>query len=158
MRQGGCSHLNGWYHQRDVLPADTLLNDRYRVAQPVGEGGMATVYRAVDTRLGRTVAVKVLHPEYSRDRAFLQRFQQEAEFAASLGAHPNIVDIYDIGQEGDLRYIVMELVEGRNLKALIRDRAPFPVAETFAIGQQVASALHFAHKQGLVHRDVKPQN
>src|SRR5947209_16709922 len=119
---------------------------------------MATVYRGVDLRLGRPVAIKLLHPEYSRDRPFLQRFQQEAEFAASLGAHPNIVDIYDIGEEGDLHYIVMELVEGRNLKALIRDRAPFPVAETFAIGQQVASALHFAHKQGLVHRDVKPQN
>lgn len=119
---------------------------------------MATVYRALDTRLGRTVAVKVLHPEYARDQPFLQRFQQEAEFAASLGAHPNIVAIYDVGQDDRVHYIVMELVEGRNLKDLIRERAPFPVAGAFAIGRQVASALEFAHKRGLVHRDVKPQN
>lgn len=141
-----------------MLPPDTLLNDRYRLLEPVGEGGMATVYRAIDTRLGRTVAIKILHPEFARDRPFHERFQQEAEFAASLGAHPNIVDIYDIGEDGDLRYIVMEFVEGRSLKALITERAPFKVPEAFAIGQQVASALDFAHKRGLVHRDVKPQN
>jgi serine/threonine-protein kinase len=141
-----------------VLPPETALNDRYRLIEPIGEGGMASVYRALDLRLGRPVAIKLLHPEYARDRPFLQRFQQEAEFAASLGAHPNIVDIYDIGEDGDVHYIVMELVEGRNLKDLIRERAPFTVAETFAIGQQVASALDFAHKRGLVHRDVKPQN
>jgi serine/threonine-protein kinase len=119
---------------------------------------MATVYRAVDTRLGRTVAVKVLHPEYARDRAFLQRFQQEAEFAASLGAHPNIVDIYDIGQDDDLHYIVMEFIDGAVLKELIERRRRFSVPEAFALGQQVASALDFAHKRGLIHRDVKPQN
>jgi eukaryotic-like serine/threonine-protein kinase len=141
-----------------VLSPDTLLNGRYQIVEPVGEGGMAIVYRAIDTRLGRTVAVKVLHPEFARDKPFLERFQQEAEFAASLGAHPNIVDIYDIGEDGDRRYIVMEFIEGRSLKDLIRERAPFGVAETFAIGRQVASALDFAHKRGLVHRDVKPQN
>lgn len=141
-----------------VLQPETLLNNRYRVEGPIGEGGMATVYRAVDTRLGRTVAVKVLHPEFARDQPFLQRFEQEAEFAASLGSHPNIVAIYDIGQDGGLHYIVMELVDGQSLKALIRDRAPFSVEEAFGIGQQVASALDFAHGRGLVHRDVKPQN
>lgn len=119
---------------------------------------MATVYRAVDTRLGREVAIKVLHPQFARDEPFLQRFQQEAEFAASLGAHPNIVDIYDIGQDDDLHYIVMELVEGRSLKQLIEERGRFPVAEAFHLGAQVASALAFAHGRGLVHRDVKPQN
>lgn len=119
---------------------------------------MATVYRALDTRLGRTVAIKVLHPEYARDQPFLQRFQQEAEFAASLGAHPNIVAIYDIGHDGGLPYIVMELIEGRTLKDIIRERAPFSVSEAFSIGRQVASALDFAHKRGLVHRDIKPQN
>ncbi len=119
---------------------------------------MATVYRAVDAKLGRTVAIKVLHPEFARDKPFLQRFQQEAEFAASLGAHPNIVDIYDIGEDGDLHYIVMEFVEGSTLKDLIRDRRRFDVPAAFAIGQQVASALAFAHRRGLVHRDVKPQN
>lgn len=141
-----------------VLQPGTILNHRYRLIESIGEGGMATVYRALDTRLGRPVAIKVLHPEYVRDQPFVQRFQQEAEFAASLGAHPNVVAIYDIGDDGPLRYIVMELIAGRNLKDLIRERAPFPVAEAFAIGAQVASALDFAHKRGLVHRDVKPQN
>ena len=141
-----------------MLQPDTLLNDRYRLLELAGEGGMAMVYRAVDTRLGRTVAVKVLHPQYGRDEPFLHRFQQEAEFAASLGSHPNIVAIYDIGQDDELHYIVMEFVDGRSLKELIRERAPFPVSEAFAIGQQVAAALDFAHKRGLVHRDVKPQN
>jgi len=119
---------------------------------------MATVYRAIDTRLGRNVAIKVLHTQYAHDEPFLQRFQQEAEFAASLGSHPNIVAIYDVGQDDIYHYIVMELIEGRNLKELIRERAPFSVPEAFAIGQQVASALDFAHKRGLIHRDVKPQN
>ncbi|HCG02999.1 MAG TPA: serine/threonine-protein kinase, partial [Chloroflexi bacterium] len=88
----------------------------------------------------------------------MQRFTQEAEFAASLGSHPNIVAIYDVGEDGPIHYMVMELVEGRNLKEMIRERAPFSVAEGFAIGSQVASALAFAHGRGLVHRDVKPQN
>jgi len=141
-----------------MLEPDTFLNGRYRLIAPIGEGGMASVYSAQDTRLGRTVAVKVLHPEFARDEPFLQRFQQEAEFSASLGAHPNIVAIYDVGEDGPRRYIVMELVEGRSLKDLILERAPFSVSEAFAIGQQVASALEFAHSRGLVHRDVKPQN
>ena len=145
------------YHPTMLQP-DTLLNDRYRLVALIGEGGMAAVYRAVDTRLGRDVAVKVLHPEYARDQPFVQRFQQEAEFAASLGAHPNIVAIYDIGQDDGLHYIVMELVEGRDLKDIIRERAPLEVAEAFGIARQVASALAFAHQRGLVHRDVKPQN
>jgi serine/threonine protein kinase len=145
------------YHPTMLQP-DTLLNDRYRLVALIGEGGMAAVYRAVDTRLGRDVAVKVLHPEYARDQPFLQRFQQEAEFAASLGAHPNIVAIYDIGQDDALHYIVMELVEGRDLKDVIRQRAPLDVPEAFGIARQVASALAFAHQRGLVHRDVKPQN
>lgn len=141
-----------------MLSADTVLNGRYRLLDVLGEGGMATVYRAQDMRLGRTVAVKILHQHYSRDEPFLQRFQQEAEFAASLGSHPNIVAIYDVGQDDALYYIVMEYVEGRNLKEVIRERAPLSVEEAFATGSQVASALDFAHKRGLVHRDVKPQN
>jgi serine/threonine-protein kinase len=141
-----------------VLEAGTLLGNRYRIVEPVGEGGMATVYRAVDTKLGRTVAIKALHSEYARDTPFLQRFKQEAEFAASLGAHPNIVDIYDVEPDGDTPYMVMAYVEGKTLKDLIREKRRFSVPEAFAIGQQVASALDFAHKRGLVHRDVKPQN
>jgi eukaryotic-like serine/threonine-protein kinase len=141
-----------------VLQPDTVFNERYRVLEEVGEGGMATVYRALDLRLGRTVALKVLSTQFGRDQPFIQRFQQEAEFAASLGAHPNIVAIYDIGQHEAMHYIVMEFIEGRNLKALIQEQAPFEVPEAFGIGQQVALALDFAHKRGLVHRDVKPQN
>lgn len=141
-----------------MLAPHTLLNGRYQIDRPVGEGGMATVYRAVDTRLGRTVAVKVLHSFYANDAPFLQRFQQEAEFAASLGAHPNIVDIYDIGQDGDLHYLVMEFIEGPSLKELISERGRFPISDAFSIGAQVASALSFAHGRGLVHRDIKPQN
>jgi serine/threonine-protein kinase len=141
-----------------VLGPDSILNGRYHLIEQIGEGGMATVYRALDTRLGRTVAIKVLHPEYTRDQPFLQRFDQEAEFAASLGAHPNIVAIYDIGSDQGVPYIVMELIEGHSLKELIADRAPFTVIEAFAIGRQVALALDFAHKRGLIHRDVKPQN
>lgn len=141
-----------------MLEPGTLLGNRYRIVGPVGEGGMATVYRAVDTKLGRTVAIKALHPEYTRDAPFLQRFKQEAEFAASLGAHPNIVDIYDVEPEGDIPYMVMAFVDGKTLKDLIREKRRFTVPEAFAIGQQVASALDFAHKRGLVHRDVKPQN
>jgi len=108
-----------------MLQPDTVLNERYRIEGILGDGGMSTVYRGIDTRLGRPVAIKVLHPEYSRDQPFLQRFQQEAEFAASLGAHANIVDIYDIGQDSGSHYIVMELVDGRDLKDVIRERAPF---------------------------------
>jgi serine/threonine-protein kinase len=141
-----------------VFGPDAILNDRYRLIEQIGEGGMATVYRALDMRLGRTVAIKILHPEFARDQPFLQRFQQEAEFAASLGAHPNIVAIFDIGHDGGLPYIVMELIEGRTLKDLIREWAPFSVDEAFSVGRQVASALDFAHKRGLVHRDIKPQN
>lgn len=142
----------------NVLQPNTILNGRYRLLERLGDGGMATVYRAIDTRLGRNVAIKVLHAQYAHDEPFLQRFQQEAEFAASLGSHPNIVAIYDVGQDDVYHYIVMELIEGRNLKESIQERAPFSVPEAFAIAQQVASALDFAHKRGLIHRDVKPQN
>jgi eukaryotic-like serine/threonine-protein kinase len=141
-----------------MLPPDTVLKDRYRLIEPVGEGGMATVYRAHDSLLGRDVAIKVLHPEYERDAPFVQRFVQEAQFAASLGSHPNIVAIFDVGEDNGVHFMVMELVEGRDLKDLIRERAPFTVPEAFSIGRQVASALDFAHRRGLIHRDVKPQN
>jgi len=119
---------------------------------------MSTVYRAHDARLGRDVAVKVLHSQFASDPDFVERFRQEAEFAAGLSAHPNIVSIFDVGEDGDLHYIVMELIEGRNLKDLIRAEAPLSVERTFAIGQGIASALAFAHQRGLIHRDIKPQN
>jgi hypothetical protein len=118
---------------------------------------MATVYRAEDIMLGRTVAVKVLNEGRADDGAFLARFYREAQAAANLD-HPNIVSVYDIGQDGDRHYIVMEYVEGRNLKELILESAPFPIERALTIAIQVCTAVGAAHKAALVHCDVKPQN
>lgn len=134
------------------------LNDRYEILAVIGAGGMSTVFRAHDQRLGRDVAIKILHAQFAADSDFVERFRQEAEFAAGLSAHPNIVSIFDVGEDGDIRYMVMELIEGRNLKDLIRAEAPLSTERAFAIGQAIASALAFAHQRGLIHRDVKPQN
>lgn len=135
-----------------------LLNDRYELISPLGQGGMATVYRALDRRLGRPVAIKLLHAQYATDSEFRQRFEHEAQSAAGLSAHPNIVDVYDVGQQGDVPYIVMELVEGPDLKAIIEQEGPLPIERALNIAQQAAAGLEFAHGRGLVHRDVKPQN
>ncbi len=135
-----------------------VLDERYELFAAIGSGGMATMYRARDRRLGRTVAVKVLRPQYATDSDFLDRFQREAEFAAGLSAHPNIVSVYDVGRDGDLHYMVMEMVEGENLKAAISAYSPMSVDRAFHIAAEIASALDFAHRHGLVHRDVKPQN
>jgi tRNA A-37 threonylcarbamoyl transferase component Bud32 len=134
-----------------------LLNNRYRLLSIIGEGGMATVYRAQDIMLGRTVAVKVLHERRADDEAFLARFYREAQAAANLD-HPNIVSVYDIGQDDNLHYIVMEYIEGRNLKELILESAPFPIGHALTIAIQVCTAVGTAHKAGLIHCDVKPQN
>ena len=134
-----------------------LLNNRYRLLSIIGEGGMATVYQAQDIMLGRTVAVKVLDESRASDEAFLARFYREAQAAANLD-HPNIVSVYDIGQDGNRHYIVMEYVEGRNLKELILESAPFPFERALAVAIQVCTAVGAAHKAGLVHCDVKPQN
>ncbi|HEX6290692.1 MAG TPA: Stk1 family PASTA domain-containing Ser/Thr kinase [Herpetosiphonaceae bacterium] len=135
-----------------------VLNGRYELISPLGQGGMATVYRGRDLRLGRAVAVKVLHNYYATDDEFLQRFAHEAMSAANLSSHPNIVDVYDVGQEGDLNYIVMELVEGQDLKTMIEAQAPLPPDTALQIVEQVAEGLDYAHRRGLVHRDIKPQN
>lgn len=135
-----------------------LLNNRYELGEPLGQGGMATVYRATDIRLGRPVAVKLLHAHYANDDEFLQRFEHEAQSAAGLSAHPNIVDVYDVGQQDGVPYIVMELVEGPDLKTIIEQQGPLPIDRTLNIAQQVAEGLEYAHARGLVHRDVKPQN
>jgi len=134
-----------------------LLNNRYRLLAVIGEGGMATVCRAQDIMLGRTVAVKVLHERRAKDEAFLARFYREAQAAANLD-HPNIVSVYDIGQDGNRHYIVMEYVEGRNLKELILESAPFPIERALTIAIQICAAVGAAHKAGLIHCDVKPQN
>src|ERR1044071_372538 len=135
-----------------------VLNGRYEVIGPLGQGGMATVYRGRDLRLGRAVAIKILHNYYAADDEFLQRFAHEAMSAASLSSHPNIVDVYDVGQDGDLNYIVMELIEGRDLKAMIDAEAPISPDTALQIIEQAAEGLDYAHRRGLIHRDVKPQN
>jgi serine/threonine-protein kinase len=118
---------------------------------------MAAVWRAEDTLLDRMVAVKLLHPQYADDPEFLERFRREARAAARL-SHPNIVPIYDVGEQDGSPYIVMELVEGGNLKDRIRAAAPLPDAEIRSIGATLAATLDYAHRKGLIHRDVKPQN
>jgi serine/threonine-protein kinase len=134
-----------------------ILNNRYELEQKIGEGGMARVYRGRDIRLNRRIAVKVLHNHYATDPGFLQRFHHEAQAAANL-RHPNIVDVYDVGLDGDIHYIVMEYVEGSDLKALLTRNGPLPADQAVAIAEAVAQGLSAAHRMGLVHRDIKPQN
>jgi serine/threonine protein kinase len=134
-----------------------LLNNRYRLLELVGSGGMAVVYRGEDTLLQRRVAVKVLREGFASDPAFLTRFQREARAAANLD-HPNIVTVYDVGQDGDRHYIVMEYVDGQDLKTLIRQKGRLGVEETLDIAVQVCAGVGHAHKAGIVHCDIKPQN
>jgi len=134
------------------------LGGRYIVETRVGGGGMATVYRGVDSFLHRQVALKVLRAQFADDAEFVGRFRREARAAASL-SHPNIVAVYDVGQEGtDCYYIVQEFVDGRTLKDRIEADGPLPVAEALGMIQQVLRALGHAHAVGVIHRDVKPQN
>ena len=134
-----------------------MLGGRYRLIRVLGEGGMARVHEAEDTRLGRRVAVKILLSQFTADPDFLRRFEQEARLAASI-SHPNVVGIYDVGQDGSRQYIVMELVDGQTLKDAIRAGAPLAVPEAIRIAVEVCAALAVAHARGLVHRDIKPQN
>ncbi|MBF8377615.1 Stk1 family PASTA domain-containing Ser/Thr kinase [Alicyclobacillus mali] len=133
------------------------LGGRYRLEQKIGEGGMAEVYRAMDTLLDRTVAVKMLRNQYAEDEEFVRRFRQEAQAAARL-SHPNIVNVYDVGVEDGQQYIVMEYVDGPTLKDVIVERAPLPVEEVIRISRQICSALQHAHELHVVHRDIKPHN
>ncbi len=133
------------------------LNGRYRLDEMIGEGGMAVVYRGYDLVLGRVVAIKVLREQFGTDRNFLLRFNREAQSAAKL-SHPHIANVYDVGHDGDTHYIVMEFVNGPNLKDLIRRQGPFTVEGAAFVLRQVAEALDAAHRHGLVHRDIKPQN
>jgi len=134
-----------------------IFGRRYRVTEKLGSGGMAEVYKAVDEVLGRTVAVKVMHPRYASDPTFAARFRQEAQAAANLQS-PYIVNIYDWGQDGDTYYIVMELVRGTDLKSIIQQKGPLDSRRVADIGAQVCSALSIAHGYDVIHRDVKPHN
>lgn len=134
-----------------------ILDNRYELERKIGEGGMARVYVGRDLRLNRRVAIKVLHSHYGSDSDFINRFQHEAHAAAIL-SHPNVVDVYDVGQDNNIHYIVMEYVDGSDLKALINREAPLAIDRAVAIAEAVARGLEAAHQMGLVHRDIKPQN
>ncbi|MCC3373008.1 Stk1 family PASTA domain-containing Ser/Thr kinase [Cohnella sp. REN36] len=134
-----------------------LLSGRYEIMNRVGGGGMALVYKARDILLNRFVAVKVLRQQFVHDDEFVRRFRREAQAAASL-SHPNIVSIYDVGQEDDTHYIIMEYVDGANLNEIIRDRAPLQAAEAVRIASQICDALDHAHHSQIIHRDIKPHN
>jgi len=134
-----------------------VFNERYRLKEKIGSGGMADVYLADDLLLGREVAVKVLHQQYASDPSFIQRFRHEAQAAANLN-HPNIVNVYDWGSEGDLYYIVMEFVEGRDLKTIIQSEGRLLPERAAEIAAEICAALQFAHRNNLVHRDIKPHN
>lgn len=142
-----------------ILSSGQILNDRYKIDSVIGQGGMSYVYRARDEKLGRWVAIKVLKEEYCDDQDFIRKFQNEAQAAAKLN-HPNIVAAYDVvdDEERHLHYIVMELVEGITLKEYIRRKGRLDNEETIGIALQVADGMEQAHKMGIVHRDIKPQN
>jgi eukaryotic-like serine/threonine-protein kinase len=136
---------------------DQVIAGRFELRHVVGTGGMSTVYRAFDTMLERHVALKILHEHYGGDEEYVERFRREARAVAQL-SHPNIVTVIDRGEEDGRQYIVFELIEGENLKDVVTRGGPLPVRRVLELGLEIGRALAFAHAQGLVHRDVKPQN
>lgn len=140
-----------------MLEKNMLINNRYRIQEQIGVGGMAIVYRAIDEKLDREVTFKVLKEDYINDEEFIKRFSTEARAAARL-SNSNIVNVYDVGNDGNIYYIVMEYIDGFTLKELISSKAHFTDEEAVGIGLQIGAALEHAHKNGIVHRDIKPEN
>ena len=134
-----------------------IFGGRYEVLERLGAGGMAIVYKAKDLLLNRVVTIKVLREQFVTDEDFIRRFRREAQSAASL-SHPNIVSVYDVGKDGDTEYIVMEYVEGRNLKEIIREYAPLSTDQSINLGRQITEAIQNAHEHHIIHRDIKPHN
>ena len=140
-----------------MIQPQALIKGRYRVGRRLGEGGMATVYLGHDLLLGRDVAIKSPRPQFSADPGFRARFEREARAAASL-SHPNIIDVYDVGEDDGTPFIVMELVRGQSLKEIIAADAPFHPDDVAELLEQIGGALDYAHARGYVHRDIKPGN
>src|SRR5256885_3955243 len=136
---------------------DTLFDGRYKIVRKLGAGGMANVYHAGDQELGGRVAIKILNERHANDEQFVERFRREAKNAAGL-SHPNIVSIFDRGEAEGTYYIAMEYVDGLSLKELISTRGPAPINVAVDYARQILAALRIAHRQGLVHRDIKPHN
>jgi eukaryotic-like serine/threonine-protein kinase len=137
--------------------SDSVLGGRYRVEARIGSGGMGEVYRGVDTVLDRTVAIKILLPQFARDISFVDRFRREAQAAARLN-HPNIVGIYDSGADGETQFIVMEFIEGRTLDDFVRSGGRFAPVHAVEVAEKICDALAYAHIAGVIHRDIKPAN
>ena len=140
-----------------MLKEGMIVGERYEIISRIGSGGMADVYKARDHKLDRLVAVKVMKAEFSEDKGFIAKFRKEAQAAAGL-AHPNVVNVYDVGEDNGIYYIVMELVQGITLKDYITRKGKLTVREATSIAIQVSLGLEAAHKSNIVHRDVKPQN
>lgn len=140
-----------------MLASGTTLAGRYEIVGRIGAGGMSNVYKAKDQKLNRYVALKVLKPEFSTDATFVKKFRVEAQSAAGL-SHPNIVNVYDVGEENGIYYIVMELVQGITLKHYIERKGKLDIREVLNISVQIASGMGAAHANRIIHRDIKPQN
>ena len=140
-----------------MLRKGMFISDRYEIIDKVGSGGMSDVYKALCHKLNRYVAIKVLKQEFSEDKNFVSKFKIEAQSAAGL-SHPNIVNVYDVGEDSGLYYIVMELIEGITLKKYINKKGQLPVKEAVSICIQVAQGIEAAHNNHIIHRDIKPQN
>src|SRR5919198_4951618 len=136
---------------------DTMIDGRYRVLNRIGSGGMADVYLAEDTQLGRKVALKLLYRRFAEDHEFVERFRREASAAAGL-QHQHVVSVFDRGEFDGTYYIAMEYLDGRSLKSIIREEAPLAPDRAIDLTIQVLRAARFAHRRGIIHRDFKPQN
>ncbi|MDY3127836.1 MAG: protein kinase [Corynebacterium sp.] len=139
------------------LDVGDILEHRYRIDRPIARGGMSTVYRCVDMRLGRALAAKVMHDRYAEDPVFLHRFSREARAMAQL-THPNLVNVYDFSAAGDPVFLIMELITGGTLRELTAERGPMPPHAALSVLRSVLTGLAVVHEKGLVHRDIKPDN